>query len=292
MAGAASLTTTGLGTVKYLKSKLLPPFKYHGGKSYLARWIIGHFPEHSVYIEPYAGGLSVLLNKPACGLEVVADVNAGLINLWRVLADRDRCLRLRTLLDGFPYAEPAYDLAKTLYSSLPERPQDEVQWALLFLCTYRMSRDGVPKCGFAWSERKRGGRPGDLNAWENMKGRLYLIHERVRGVRAECRDALEVIDAYDDDEAVIYLDPTYPRETRTATAMYDHEMTTAQHEALLERVLRCRARGVFLSTYPNELYSRVLGGAGWDYDQKVIKNHSSQAKTKASRVEGLWFRIK
>ncbi len=40
------------------------PLKWHGGKFYLASWIIENMPPHLHYVEPYFGGGAVLFRKP------------------------------------------------------------------------------------------------------------------------------------------------------------------------------------------------------------------------------------
>jgi hypothetical protein len=39
------------------------PLKWHGGKYYLARRIIALMPRHLHYVEPFAGGLAMLLAR-------------------------------------------------------------------------------------------------------------------------------------------------------------------------------------------------------------------------------------
>jgi len=75
------------------------PLKWWGGKHYLAKRIIALMPRHLHYVEPFAGGLAVLLEKNPFetshywgekgyeqGIsEVANDIHQGLTNFWRVL---------------------------------------------------------------------------------------------------------------------------------------------------------------------------------------------------------------
>src|SRR6185312_9978188 len=73
------------------------PLKWHGGKHYLAPKIVALFPPRRSdanpdgyvhYVEPYAGGLAVLLASDPEGVsEVANDLDGGLTNFWRVLQD-------------------------------------------------------------------------------------------------------------------------------------------------------------------------------------------------------------
>lgn len=44
-------------------TRLTQPVKIHGGKRYLADWIISYFPPHLQYVEAFFGGGSVLLRR-------------------------------------------------------------------------------------------------------------------------------------------------------------------------------------------------------------------------------------
>jgi DNA adenine methylase len=63
-----------------------PPFPWFGGKSRVAGLVWQRFGEVRNYVEPFAGSLAVLLNRPgAPGIETVNDLDCLLANFWRAL---------------------------------------------------------------------------------------------------------------------------------------------------------------------------------------------------------------
>jgi DNA adenine methylase len=268
------------------RKKLRPPVKRHGGKAYLARRIIGLFPQHRVYVEPYLGAGSVLLNKPKSLREVAGDIEPGLMGMWTALASRTE--QFVAYLAGISYSDAMFGWAITqteeavLHDSIPD--------AAAYLVRNRMSRGGLGK-DFAWSERLRGKRrpggpiPGDLNAWNTIREELPVIAERVKHVEFNCCDAIQLIRSNNHPGCLVYCDPPYYHATRTHTKAYDHEMTHDQHVELLDVLLGCEGK-VFLSGYANPLYDGRL--AGWKRHEWNLPNHSGQGKTKQRRIECVW----
>jgi DNA adenine methylase len=258
--------------------KLRPIVKTHGGKAYLARRIIGHLPEHKVYVEPFAGGLSVLLNKPRAEVEVVADLNADLITLY--LALRDRPGELIARLKPLTYSQETFDRA------VVGEPADDLDRAVLFLVTNRMSRGGLGKT-FAWSERLRGGQPGDKNGWETILAQLPAVAERLAGVEIRRARALDVIREHDGPDTLHCCDPPYMPTTRTARRIYGHEMSVDDHADLLDVLVECRGT-IVLCGYANPLYDTRL--VDWQRVEFSMPNHSGQGKQKQRRIEVLWVK--
>jgi DNA adenine methylase len=274
--GAFSLA--GVTPMVATSSKLRSPLKWHGGKSYLARRIIALVPPARAFAEHYAGGMSVGLNLGPVPWHLANDLDPELMGFWRSLQNRNRCEFLEAIRDQ-PYSEAAFRRAVDHC----RRPGD----ALAFLVRNRMSRGGLGR-SFAWSERTRGGRPGDLNAWETFKAELPAIVARLAPIRLTCRDALESIRAVDDahgPDVVHYCDPPYLPSTRSRPRAYSREMTVEQHQAMLATLRGVRG-AVLLSGYRSELYDREL--AGWHRAEFDMPNHSGQGRAKQRRVECVW----
>jgi DNA adenine methylase len=259
-------------------AQLRPAVKWHGGKAYLARRIIKHFGPHGMYFEPFAGGLSVLLNKRPADIEVANDIDPGLTRFYPTLQDLPSALLER--LAAVRYSLERFDRA------LLGVPSDALDAAVRFLIRNRMSRGGMGR-SFARSDRLRGGQPGDLNAWETSLAQLPIVADRLRQVILLNAPAVDVIQEHDAPHTIHYCDPPYLHSTRTARKTYAHEMTEDEHAELFEVLAVCRG-AVLLSGYPSPLYDSHL--AGWKRVAFDMPNHAGQGRCKQRRTEVLWVK--
>src|ERR1700733_9466940 len=86
-----------------VSNRVSPPLKWHGGKWYLAPKIVALMPLHIHYVEPFAGGLSLLLAKDPEGVsEVVNDLDGELTNFWRTLQHEDTFAQFKRILEAMP----------------------------------------------------------------------------------------------------------------------------------------------------------------------------------------------
>jgi DNA adenine methylase len=268
-----------------MNKTLRPPFKCHGGKHYLAEWVIGLFPkdyEDYDYVEPFIGAGSVLLNKlpPHKHVEVINDLDVGVSQIFRALRDEPEHFIAR--LKKITYSERVF---KRELKRQNGQFEDYLDHAVSEFVVRRMSRGGLKKA-FGWSDRQRGGQPGDVNAWKTILKHLPLITERVKNIRIFNKPAIEIISAFDGDKVLLYVDPPYAPESRVSKKAYTHEMTTADHTKLAEELGKFRGK-VILSGYPCPLYDELY--ADWRCEKKKIVNHSSQQKTKKLKTECCWM---
>jgi DNA adenine methylase len=244
----------------------------------LARRIVALLPAHRTNIEPYAGGLSVLLNKEPAEIEAAGDLNGPLIEFYMVLRDRSEDLILR--LQSIAYTRENFE-----WACQESEDQDPLDRAVRFLVRNRFSRGGLGR-DFAWSERKRGGQPGDVNGWQTIVEQLPAIARRLAGIKFYHADALDLIQKYDGPDTLFYLDPPYLPETRTARKTYDFEMSYEDHERLLDTLLKVQGM-VVLSGYHSALYDAAL--RSWERHEFNMANHSGQGKSKQRRIEVVWL---
>ena len=267
------------------KKKIRPPVKTHGGKHYMADFIIGLFPEdyrEMTYCEPMCAGASVFLNKDRSSEEVINDIDAGIVALYKAIRDEPEELVGR--IKKIKYTEKNFKAAQERVT----RPFDDyIEHAVNEYVVRRMSRGGLRKT-FGWSDRQRGGQPGDLNAWSTMLEEIPRIAERVKGVTILNVTVFEVLKAWDETTTLFYLDPPYLPETRSVGSRnaYEHEMTTEDHVKLLDCALNARGK-VVISGYQSPLYTKKL--SEWNCKTKSLANNSGQGERKERRVEHVWM---
>ena len=266
---------------KPAKVKLRPPVKWHGGKHYLAERIIGHFPMHRVYLEPYGGAASVLLNKTPVDVEAYNDLDLRITRLFRVLQLQGPEFVARVQL--IPYSQKEFEDAADYCpdaSDLDKAVCDFVRW--------RQSFGGKGKAWSYTTSRARGGMAGDVNAWWTAIDQLPEIVGRLKRVQILHQPALEAIRRFDGPETLIYCDPPYLHETRDVNSrdVYGVEMSEADHRELAAVLQDCQSR-VVLSGYPSPLYDKLFGR--WRRVEFDIANHAAGGRQKARMTEVLWL---
>lgn len=233
-----------------------PILRYHGGKWLLAPWIISHFPEHRIYVEPFGGAASVLLQKKRSYAEVYNDLDGEIVNLFRVV--RDRGEELRGLLYLTPYSRDDYKLSFEQSTDPVEQARRTVIRSFMGFGSNALNRN--IKSGFRSNSNRSGTTPA--HDWTNYPDKLEFIIERLKGVIIENRPAVELIQPHDSEKTLFYLDPPYLPETRstnTDTKGYTHEMTTEDHIILADAIKNIQGY-VVLSGYDNELYRDLYQG--------------------------------
>ena len=232
------------------------PLRYYGGLQSFARKIVEMLPPHDLYIEPFAGGMSVLLSKPASDTECVSDINPDLVNFWRVVQRPGSRRRLIELVELTPYSRAVFTECIGVLEN-GERDSVRRAWSLLVTCNQSRNGHGVRES--YWSYGK-GNTNASAESWARLAARLERAGRRLRGVQIECLPYEAILQRFD-SRAVVLLDPPYLATTRVSTRVYQHEFTTDQHERLVRLVVRSKAKMVICG-YANDLYEETL--AGWN----------------------------
>jgi DNA adenine methylase len=252
-----------------------PALRYHGGKWRIAPWILGFFPEHRIYVEPFGGAASVLLRKPRAYAEVYNDLDGEIVRFFRVLRDRGEELKRYLDLTAFARAEiieaynptedPLVRAARTVMKSFMGYGSDSIR----------------RKSGFRADSQRSGTTPA--HDWVNYPKKLPDLVERLQGIVIEQRPAVDVIQKNDTPETLFYVDPPYLHSVRSGISnqAYRHEMTDAEHKELATVLHEAQGK-VVISGYPSDLYEELY--SNWHREEKEARADGSRPRT-----EVLWM---
>jgi DNA adenine methylase len=232
------------------------PIRYNGGKWLIARWIISHFPPHVAYVEPFGGGASVLLQKPEANVETYNDLDNDVVNFFRVLRDTpDELIRA---IDLSPFARSEFDAAWERSGSPAEQARR------FYVRSWQTRGMGESAVETGWRRVRKPSRwQAPSQEWGTTE-QLYWVADRLRRVQIEREDAFTLIERYDDNEVLMYLDPPYVPETLQGDRLRSY---------------------VILSGYPSQLYSDLYEARGW----RRVEYSAQVNNPDTRRVEALWL---
>ncbi len=263
------------------------PLKYHGGKSYLASKIVAMFPRtYTHYVEPYAGGLSVLLAaEPEGHSEVVNDISQELTSFWIVLQRDDLFEIFKRQVEAVPFSETQFQISET---PKQEFLLNHVDMAVCFFVRCRQSLAGRMKDFATLSRtRTRRGMNEQASAWLTAIEGLPEVHARLKRVVILNRDALDVIRTQDGEQTLFYLDPPYLHSTRESTEVYQHEMREFDHLNLLHFLADIKGK-FLLSGYNSALYNTFGEDFKWCRTEFDLPNNAAGGDTKRRMKEVIW----
>lgn len=258
-----------------------PVLRYHGGKWKLARWIMSYFPTHRIYVEPFGGAASVLLQKPRTYAEVYNDLDGEIVNLFRVLRNPSQARELVRLIELTPYAREEFELSYLADGNPIEQARRTVTRSFM---GFGSAAATMQSTGFRANSNRLGTTPA--HDWMNYPEALRVIIQRLRGVVIENRPAIKIIEHHDNSKALFYVDPPYPMSTRSRKRCkdpcYRFEMTDVEHRELAE-ILHQVEGMVVISGYACDLYDNEL----YDSWHRVERNTYADGARK--RTEVLWL---
>ena len=252
--------------------KLRPPIKTHSGKYYLASWIIDNFPsdyQELEYCDLCCGGCSVFLNKEPSKKEMINDKDIGVVSIFKALRDdpKDFISKMKDV----KYNEDTFQ--KVFQRNEEGNFEDYYDLALNEFVLRRMSRNGLKK-SFAWTNRVRGGKPGDVNAWETMVDQLDQLADRLKNVTILNEDFLNIAHSWSEEGVFMFIDPpSLPEATDGTVNVDDNEMSVEDHIKFLTYLKDSSAK-IMICGYDCLLYTKHL--TNWKvHKKKVVKQNSS-----------------
>jgi DNA adenine methylase len=188
-------------TDKNVKSKVLLPFRWAGGKYYALKilqkfWEI----EHDEYREPFLGGGSVFWAKDKVKTNWINDIDSDLVSTLELITDYSKRDKLIEMFEGeIEATREKHTLVKNM------TPKNDIEKAYKYYYLNRTSFSGKMK-NPSWGYLPKRSLPPI-----RWKERLIPCSEKLQGVNLTNLDFEEVINApaKKNQKVLIFLDPPY-----------------------------------------------------------------------------------
>ncbi len=246
--------------------------KYPGGKWRIADWIISYFPKHKVYCEPFFGSGAVFFKKSPTYIETVNDLNGDVVNLFPVC--REYPDELAKAINLTPFAREEF------INCYDTSVGNSIEKARRTIVRYHQSFGTSNSNKKSWRNVQTYGGPRCATMWNNLPEIIVDCCERLKNAQIENIDALTLIERYNSENTLIYLDPPYLQSLRKKN-MYACEMSDEKHIEMLEIIKNSKSK-IILSGYDNDLYNTEL--KDWSTAEK-----ETTAQMGLHRTEKLWM---
>ena len=254
------------------------PFGYAGSKLRSLKTILPLLPYSKVYVEPFGGSASVLMNRKPSKLEVFNDRYAGVVAFFSCMRDKELTQRLIDWIDTTIHSKEDFATCKETWQSVDDPVERAGRW--LYMMSYSFS--GV---GRNWGRCKTdtGSLSGKLH---NKIPIIWDIHSRFRYVQVENQSWYECMTYYDQPDAVFYLDPPY---LDTDAGCYRFTLTEKDHEQLLNLVFTMQGF-VAISGYSHPVYEKYDWDDRIEYSVLVTAKTGNLANNRSYAKEVLWIK--
>jgi DNA adenine methylase len=254
------------------QERIKSPFGWVGNKEKFLDKILKHIDyEPDYYVEPFAGSGVVLLNTEPHFCDVLNDLNKNVVNFFKVLQDPDTLEELLFKMEMHPYSREQFQ--DYLNSELEGLDAAVAFWYLTI-------------ASFSKKGQHFGRRMENSSDAKKIYDRLPFfrkIHERLLDVKVLNKDCFEVIEKYDSESTIFYIDPPY---VSAYNGMYDEEdFGEREHRRLLQLIGDIDGK-VILSGEPCDYYDEMKY---WDYREcwQAQANIGSREK---GRYECVWVK--
>lgn len=222
-----------------------PLIPWPGGKSRLASTLLPLFPEHTCYVEPFAGTAALLFARaePA-RCEVINDINGELVRMYRCVAHH-----LDEFVRQFRWALSSREIFHWAQLQNVETLTDIQRGARFFYLQQLAFAGKAHGQTFGYSTT---GAPG-LNILR-IEETLSAGHLRLAKVTIEQQPWQAIFDRYDRPHTFFFCDPPY-----WETEGYGMEFGLAEYQALAER-MRTVAGKVLLTVNDHPTMREVFKG--------------------------------
>ena len=225
---------------------------YYGGKSEMAQRLIEWMPKHKIYLEPFAGGLSVFFKKKKAETNIVNDYDKDIANLYYVCSRIDLFEEFIERVQWLVQSSEIYNkIRDTIKSDKKHKIKiPNVQRAVDYFFFITTSFNNRPGTNLS----------KNTNKWDlEMIERLKYTRKKMDNVVIENLDINRFIKKYHKkQDALWFFDPPYY--VANDTSYYGHVFSAYQHQNFKESIdlLANNPSARFMITYDDHEKIREL----------------------------------